>query len=59
MFMALALESFDTGDIIRCSSTRCQNVAIHPYRIVKDHLFFKCFDESTPFGFGMGKRNLK
>ena len=50
MFIELALENSDTGDIIRCPCT--------PSRIVKDHLFFKGFNESHIFGLGKGKTNL-
>ena len=58
MFIELALENSDTGDIIRCPCTKCQNVAFYPSRIVKDHFIFKGFNESHIFGLGKGKTNL-
>lgn len=46
MFMNFAIENSDNGDFIRCPSIKCKNLAFYHSRIVKDHLFFKGFDES-------------
>lgn len=46
MFMDFAIETSNNGDFIRCSCIECKNLAFHSSTTVRDHLFFKRFDES-------------
>lgn len=46
MFMNFAIENSDNGDFIRCPCIKCKNLSFYHSRTVRDHLFFKGFDES-------------
>ena len=46
MFIDFAIENFDNGYFVRCPYFKCKKLSFFPSRTVKDHLFFKGFDES-------------
>lgn len=44
--MDFVIENSDNDDSIRCPCIKCKNLAFYPFKIVREHLFFKGFDES-------------